>query len=149
MLYIGADHRGFALKEQLKSRLQALGIELIDLGDDHLDPQDDYVIFSQKVADEVRKNPENRGIVICGSGAGVDMVANKVDGIRCALAFDEARAIQARQHEDVNMLALPSDALDEETAFKMVQAFLNTQFSGEERHVRRLSELKEVEENHQ
>ena len=77
------------------------------------------------------------------------MTANKIDGIRCALAFDEARAIQARQHEDVNMLALPSDALDEGTAYKMVKAFLNTQFSGEERHLRRLQELKEVEENHQ
>ena len=113
-----------------------------------MDPHDDYVIFSQKVADEVRHDPSHRGIVICGSGAGVDMVANKVDGIRCALIFDEVRAVQAREHEDVNMIALPSDALDTDTAYKMVKAFLETPFLGEERHIRRLQELKEVEETH-
>lgn len=149
MIYLGSDHRGFALKEALIRRLRESGAELEDLGNDHLDPQDDYVIFSQKVAEEVRQNSQNKGIVLCGSGAGVDMVANKVDGIRCALVFDLDRAIQARQHEDVNMIALPADALDEEKAFQMVKAFLDTPFSGEERHIRRLNELKEVEKTHQ
>lgn len=149
MVYIGSDHRGFDLKEKLKERFKDLSIKLTDLGNNHLDPEDDYVIFSHRVAGAVKQNPLSKGIVLCGSGAGVDMVANKVDGIRCALVFDVARSIQARQHEDANMVALPADTLDEETAYQIVKAFLETPFSGEMRHVRRLEELKEVEDKHQ
>ena len=76
------------------------------------------------------------------------MVANKVNGIRSAVVFDVPRAIQARKHEDANVISLPADILDEEEAFKIVKAFLTTQFSGEERHIRRLEEMKEVEEKH-
>src|SRR5438270_579683 len=109
MLYLGADHRGYQLKEQLKEYLLKEQIEFKDLGNTRLDPDDDYVTFSRQVADATVTDPDNRGIVICGSGAGVDMVANKVDGVRCALVFDLPRVIQAREHEDVNMISLPSD----------------------------------------
>ena len=149
MIYLGADHRGFELKERLKKRLEDEGFAVTDLGDDHLVPGDDYVDFARKVGDAVTQDPENRGIVLCGSGVGVDIVANKIDGIRCALVQDEARAIQSRQHEDVNMLALPADILDEEEAVKISKAFLTTDFSGEDRHERRLEKLEEIEENHQ
>lgn len=148
MIYIGADHRGFELKERLRKNLEDEGYQVTDLGNDHLDPQDDYVVFAHKVADSVIQDPENKGIVLCGSGVGVDMVANKVDGIRCALVFDKQRAEQSRQHEDVNMIALPADVLDEEKAVEITKAFLTTPFSNEERHERRLEELEEVEENH-
>lgn len=148
MIYLGADHRGFELKERLKKHLIAEGFEVTDLGNDHLDPSDDYVIFAHKVADAVANDYKNRGIILCGSGAGVDMVANKVDGVRSALVFDVARAKQAREHEDANVLSLPADTLDEETAFEISKTFLTTGFSGEERHVRRLKELEKVEEEH-
>lgn len=148
MIFIGADHRGFELKEKLKKHLIEEGFEIADLGNDHLDPQDDYVIFAHKVADAVAGDPKNRGIILCGSGAGVDMVANKVEGVRSALVFDVPRAIQAREHEDANIISLPADTLDEKVAFEIVKALLTTEFSGEERHKRRLEEMKEVEEEH-
>lgn len=148
MIFIGADHRGFELKERLKKHLTDEGFEITDLGNDHLDPQDDYVIFAHKVADAVSNDLKNRGIILCGSGAGVDMVANKVEGIRSALVFDVPRAIQAREHENANVLSLPADTLDEEEAFKIVKVFLITEFSGEERHKRRLEEMEKVEERH-
>lgn len=146
MVYLGADHRGFELKERLKQRLIGEGLEVTDLGANHLDPQDDYVQFAEKVAKAVVGDEESKGVLLCGSGAGVDMVANKIKGVRSALVFDEARAKQAREHEDANVISLPADVLDEETAVKLVKTFLETKFGQAERHVRRLSQMKEVEE---
>ena len=148
MIYLGADHRGFELKERLKRLLVDEGFEVTDLGNDHLDPNDDYVIFADKVAEAVMGDPKNQGILLCGSGAGADMVANKIDGIRSALVFDVPRARQAREHEDANVISLPADTLDEETAYQIVRAFLTTNFSEEERHKRRLKEIEEVEKDH-
>lgn len=148
MIYLGADHRGFELKERLKKLLVDEGYEVTDLGNDHLDPGDDYVDFAHKVADAVSQDEKNRGIILCGSGAGVDMVANKVEGIRSALVFDVPRAVQARQHEDANVISLPADTLDEQSTYEIVKAFLTTEFSGEPRHVRRLEKMEEVEEEH-
>ncbi|MBI3485907.1 RpiB/LacA/LacB family sugar-phosphate isomerase [Candidatus Daviesbacteria bacterium] len=147
MIFIGADHRGFELKEQLKKALIDEGYELSDLGNDHLDPNDDYVDFAIKVAKAVSEDEANKGILICGSGAGVDMAANKIPGIRSALVFDKAKAAQARSHEDANVISLPSDTLDTESALEIVKAFLQTNFSNEERHIRRLDKLKALE-NH-
>ncbi|MBI4036342.1 RpiB/LacA/LacB family sugar-phosphate isomerase [Candidatus Daviesbacteria bacterium] len=148
MIYLGADHRGFELKTRLKKRLLDEGYMVVDLGADHLDPQDDYVLFAHKVAEATVADPKNRGIILCGSGAGVDMVANKIEGVRSALVFDVPRAVQAREHEDANVISLPADTLDEEQSFEIVKAFLETEFSGEERHRRRLQEIQEVEEEH-
>lgn len=146
MIYIGADHRGFELKQRLYQRLLDEGFEATDLGSNHLDPSDDYVDFAQKVGKAVVGDEKNRGILLCGSGAGVDMVANKIDGVRSALVFDALRARQAREHEDANVIALPADVLDEETAWEIVKTFLETPFSGEARHLRRLEKMAEVEE---
>ena len=148
MIYLGADHRGFKLKEYIKKRLSEDEMEFTDKGDLVLDPQDDYVDFAKLVSDEVIKDEKNRGVLICGSGVGVDMVANKIDGVRCALVGDVTRAEQSRQHEDVNVIALPADILEEEVGYQIVKAFLNTEFSGEERHVRRLEKMQEVEDSH-
>lgn len=148
MIYLGADHRGFELKERLKKLLMQEGYEVTDLGNNTKDPQDDYVDFAHKVADAISQNPKNRGIILCGSGAGVDMVANKVMGVRSALVFDVDRAKQAREHEDANVISLPADTLDGEKAWEIVKAFLTTEFSGEPRHIRRLEKLEEVEEEH-
>lgn len=148
MIYLGADHRGFELKERIKKRLLDEGFAVTDLGNDHLDPNDDYVDFAHKVADAVANDPINKGIILCGSGAGVDIVANKVDGVRSALVFDVLRAAQAREHEDANIISLPADTLDEETAFEIAKTFLTTEFTGEPRHIRRLEKLEEIEEKH-
>lgn len=148
MIYIGADHRGFELKEWLKKHLIDEGYSVTDLGNDHLDESDDYVDFAHKVAEATINDPQNRGILLCGSGAGVDMVANKIDGVRSALVEDVPRAVQARQHEDANVISLPADILDEETAYVIVKAFLETEFKGEERHHRRLKKMKEIEEEY-
>lgn len=148
MLYLGADHRGFPLKEYIKKRLAEDAIEFEDKGDLTLDPGDDYVDFAKLVGDEVIKDESHRGVLICGSGVGVDMVANKIDGVRCALVSDITRAQQSRQHEDVNIIALPADLLEEEVGYQIVKAFLETPFSEEERHKRRLEKMHEVEENH-
>jgi ribose 5-phosphate isomerase B len=147
MIYLGADHRGFELKNRLFKRLQDEGYEVSNLGNDHFDPNDDYVDFAEKVAQAVAGDSENKGILLCGSGNGVDMVANKIPGIRSALTFDVTRAIQAREDEDANVAALPSDTLDEESAWEIVKAFLTTSFSEEERHQRRLQKMEEVESN--
>lgn len=146
MIYLGADHRGFELKERLKKALVDEGFEVTDLGNDHLDPQDDYVDFAHRVAEATAQDSSNRGILLCGSGAGVDMVANKIEGVRSALVFDVLRAIQARQDEDANVISLPADTLDGEKALEIAKAFLKTEFSGEERHIRRLEKLEEIDE---
>lgn len=146
MIYIGADHRGFELKQKLFKRLIDEGYKVVDLGNDHLDLSDDYVDFAEKVAEATVNAEENRGILLCGSGAGVDMVANKVDGVRSALVFDQIRASQAREHENANVIALPADILDEERAWDIIRTFLETPFSQDPRHVRRLQKIEETEE---
>ena len=146
MIYIGADHRGFELKRRLSKRLLDEGYKVTDLGDDHLDSSDDYVDFAEKVAEATKSDGGNFGIILCGSGAGVDMVANKIDGVRSALAFDVIRARQAREHENANVLSLPADTLDEEGAWEIIEAFLKTPFSGSSRHLRRLEKMERVED---
>lgn len=148
-IYLGADHRGFNLKEFLKKKLEQEKIDFEDLGDDKLNPDDDYVDFAHHVAERVVSDPGSMGILICGSGAGVDMVANKIDGIRSALVFDIARAIQAREDEDANVLSLPADVLSDDLAWEIVQTFILTPFSMEDRHIRRLEKLKKVEDTHE
>lgn len=145
MLYIGADHRGYKLKESLKSKLSSLGFEVVDIGNSKYQEDDDYPDFAVMVAKKVATDSSSKGVVICGSGVGVDIAANKVKGVRCALVFDEKRAVQSRAHEDANVIALAADILDEEEAFKVVRAFLSTDFSNGERHLRRISKLKSLD----
>jgi len=130
----------------LYTRLKTQDYQIADLGNHKLDPDDDYVTYARLVAEAVLANPGSFGVLVCGSGAGVDMVANKVDGIRSALAFDITRVIQARAHEDANVLALPADILEETQAYEMVIKFITTPFSNEVRHIRRLEEMRKVEE---
>lgn len=145
---MGADHRGFELKQRLTKRLEDEGLLVTDLGNDHLDPNDDYVDYAHKVAEATLADEKNRGVILCGSGVGVDIVANKIDGIRSALVRDVAGAKQAREHEDVNVIALPADLLDEQLAFEIIKVFLDTPFSNEKRHLRRLKKIERVEEEY-
>lgn len=143
MIYIASDHRGYTLKQKLFKRLTDEGYEIVDLGNDHFDHNDDYPDFAKKVAGAVLNNPGNRGILLCGSGVGMDITANKFKGIRSALASDERIAKLAREDDDVNVISLPADILDEETAWKIIKIFIETPFSGKPKHQRRIEKILE------
>ena len=146
MLFIGSDHKGFDLKEQLKKMLTDNGYQPQDLGNKTLDANDDYVDFAKAVAESVAASGgEARGVVICGSGAGVDITANKIDGVRSVLGVSTDQVFDARQDDDVNVLALGSNFTDANTANDMIKIFLSTPFLGEERHKRRLGKIKDIE----
>ncbi|MDP3710839.1 MAG: RpiB/LacA/LacB family sugar-phosphate isomerase [bacterium] len=146
MIYLGADHRGFELKEKIKMAMEAEGLELQDVGAFGYEKTDDYVDFAKAAAEKVVENPKkNKAILICGSGHGMDMMANKYKGVRSALAFNTEVAIQSREHEDANVLVLASDWLEDEEAIEILKVWLRTEFTGEERHVRRLKKIEEIE----
>lgn len=147
MLYLAADHRGFKLKEVIKKIFATRGVALEDCGAENLDPNDDYVDFAVAAGEKIIQNiSENRGIFICGSGHGMDIVANKFKGVRAALCWNARVAKQSREHDDANVLVLPTDWLDEATTEEIVTTWLGTEFSNEERHMRRLEKIKEIEE---
>ncbi|MBI2592559.1 MAG: RpiB/LacA/LacB family sugar-phosphate isomerase [Candidatus Colwellbacteria bacterium] len=146
IIYIGADHRGFNLKGILKNYLKESGYTAVDLGDDRYDENDDYVDFAVKVAKKVGGDPiGGKGVLICGSGVGVDVVANRFPGVRSALAISTDQVLMARKDDDVNILSLAADFTDEDTAKKILSVWLQTPFSGEERYQRRLNKLKELD----
>ncbi len=148
IIYLGADHRGFALKEEIEKFLRGEGYEVGDLGDEVYNAEDDFPYFSAPVAKKVSEDPINsRGIVVCGSGVGVMIVANKFKGVRAATGMSPDHVHAARHDEDINVLALAADFTDQETAKKMVTVFLTTPFGGDERYRRRLDEINSLEHN--
>lgn len=140
MIYLAADHRGFELKEKIKKWLDEWGEEFRDLGNDHYDPEDDYPDFATAVAKRVEEK-KAMGIVICGSGVGVSIVANRFPGIRCGLGFSVEQIRKAREDDDINCLALAVDFTDEEEVEKIIEAFLKTKFSGQEKKKRRIKKI--------
>ena len=146
MLYIGADHRGFKLKETLKIYLKELNFEFEDLGAKELIPDDDYPDYAILVAKKVAEDPENnRGILICGSGVGVDVIANKFKGVRSALLFNAEQARMSRNDDNPNVLSLSADFTPEDYTKEIVRIWLETPFSYLERHVRRIEKIKKIE----
>lgn len=145
MLYLGADHRGFSLKESLKKWLEEKKIAFEDLGNKILDMDDDYVDFAAAVAQKVSSEENSKGIVICGSGTGVCVAANKVKGVRCAVALNKDLVKQDREHDNINMLSLPAQATAVDLACQMVEIFLKTDFSGLEKYQRRLNKVAALE----
>ncbi len=146
LIYIGADHRGLNLKEFLKIFLKNQGYETNDLGNVRYDEKDDYVDFAAAVAKKISLSPEDsRGILICGSGAGVDIVANKFRHGRSAIAVSSDQIYEARRDDDINVLCLAADFLKETEAQKIVTTFLETPFRGEERYKRRLDKISQIE----
>jgi ribose 5-phosphate isomerase B len=142
-----ADHAGAAMKDALIERLGAadLGHELIDLGGDGSDPNDDYPDFAQRLGEAVRGGAADRGILICGSGVGASVAANKMHGIRSAVCHDTYSAHQGVEHDDMNVLTLGSRVIGPEPAYECAIAFLAATFSGAERHERRLRKVKAIE----
>lgn len=144
-LALGADHAGFELKETLKDELIRLGHEVDDLGAYSYEALDDYPDFAEAVARAVAEGRDERGLVVCGSGIGAAIAANKVRGARAAVAVESYTARQGVEHDDVNILVLGGRVTGIEVAREALHAFLNAKFSGEERHVRRLEKVKAIE----
>ena len=146
MLYIAADHGGYPLKEELKRFLIEEGYEIVDLGAEELDLVDDYPDFAFKLAEQVVQDEDAGGILICGTGQGVCMAANKVAGIRAVLVHNDFTAKDAADHLNANVICLGGRVTDPETAKKLVKIWLDTEFSDDERHARRLRKIEEFEE---
>lgn len=144
-VYLGADHGGYQLKEDLKKYIEELEYQVEDLGARELNNEDDYPDFIFPVAEMVAKEKENKGIVIGRSGNGEAIAANKVKGIRSALCWNDETAKKARMHNDANVLSLGADYLDTGIAKKIVKTFLETPFSEEERHERRIKKISSYE----
>jgi len=144
-----ADHAGASLKNELIRRLRALGLdhEWIDLGGDGSDPEDDYPDFAQRLGESIVAGKADRGILICGSGVGASVAANKIRGIRSAVCHDTYSAHQGVEHDDMNVLTLGSRVIGPEAALECAVAFLGATFSGEPRHRRRLGKVLAIEAN--
>jgi len=146
VIYIGADHRGFQMKEQLKAFLSENGWSVSDAGAKELVPDDDYVDYAQAVAEKVSMNPTgSRGILVCGNGVGMDIVANKFNQVRSVLGISPDHVLTSREKDDTNVLSLGADFIDMETAKKMVSILLQTPFSEAERHKRRLEKIRQID----
>jgi ribose 5-phosphate isomerase B len=144
-IFIGSDHNGFRLKKRLLEHLDKAGYETIDGGDDHLNPDDDFPVFASRVVTAMlaSDDPDPRGILLCGSGQGMAMAANRHRGIRAAVCWDREQARLARNDDDANVLALPARVLEDHphNVSVIVETFINTPFAGAERYKRRIKEL--------
>ena len=145
-----ADHAGAALKTELLRRVVAArpGDAIVDLGGDGSDPNDDYPDIAERLALAVRDGMVDRGILICGSGVGASIAANKVDGVRAAVCHDTYSAHQGVEHDDMNVLTLGARVIGSEPALECALAFLAASFSGEPRHRRRLDKVLAIERRH-
>ena len=142
---IGADHAGFPLKQALLKGLGDDGHYLLDLGTDSEEPPVDYPDYARAVAEAVLKGEAERGIIVCGSGVGASVVANKLPGIRAGLCHDTYSAHQGVEHDEMNVLCLGARVIGPELALELARAFLAARFSGAQRHRRRLAKLKAIE----
>ena len=144
-VHLGSDHAGFELKAALVARLQELGHEPVDHGPQAFDAQDDYPPYVLAAAAATAAEPDSRGIVIGGSGNGEAIAANKVRGVRAALAWSDETARLGREHNNANVISLGARQYSEAEAMRFAEIFLTTDFTGEERHVRRLAMLDDYE----
>jgi len=145
-LVIASDHAGFELKEELRANLTAAGHEVVDLGACTYEPEDDYPDFAEKVGEAVKAGVAPRGIVICGSGVGVCVAANKIPGIRAGICHDTYSAHQGVEHDDMNVCVLGARIIGPALAFEVVDKFIGAQFiASEERFVRRFKKVMAIE----
>ena len=145
---IGADHAGYELKQTLLPFLTKNGFVVIDLGTDTADIPSDYPDYAQAVGQAVTAGEAERGILVCGSGVGVSVAANKIPGIYAALCHDTYTAHQGVEHDNMNVICLGARVIGVELARDIVKTFLNAKFTREERHMRRVSKMKAIEAGH-
>lgn len=148
MIYLATDHAGFELKDKIKEFLNRVGYEVEDCGAYSPNPEDDYPDFISKAAEAVSKNPDSKAIILGGSGQGEAIVANKFPNVRAVVYYGKAEEVPqlARLHNDANILSLGARFLTENEALAAVKLFLETNFSSEERHERRIEKIKKIEE---
>lgn len=144
---IGADHAGYQLKESMADHLRRFGHEIIDLGTANSDPVD-YPDFAEAVGKTIIENRAERGVLICGSGVGASVSANKIPGIRAAVCHDSYSARQGVEHDDMNVLVLGARVIGIELARELADNFLAAKFTGEERHRRRIDKIKALEKRY-
>jgi ribose 5-phosphate isomerase B len=142
---IGADHGGYVLKQELTEFLESSGHEVVDVGAHELEPQDDYPDFAKAVAECVASEQAQRGIMICGSGVGASVAANKIKGVRGSVCHDTYSAHQGVEHDDMNVLCLGARIIGGELAREITTSFVSAKYSGEERHRRRLGKVLDME----
>lgn len=145
IIYIGADHAGWKLKETLEEYLKGGGFKVVDMGNQDLVADDDYPDFGYAVAKRVVTDEGSHGIVICGNAQGICIVANKVKGARAATGFNKDVAETSRTDDNANILCLPGLHINAKQATEIVNAWLSTEFSGADRHVRRLKKVEQIE----
>lgn len=146
-IVIGADHAGYEMKQLVVDHLKQQGHQVTDVGTHEPGKPDDYPDFAHLVAKNILGGDSERGILICGSGVGVSVAANKFHGIRASVCHDHYSAKQGVEHDDMNVLVLGSRVIGPNLAVDLVDGYLESKFSGEERHVRRLSKIKSFEES--
>lgn len=147
MIYIGADHRGFKLKEKVGAWIAKWKEKYEDVGAYELAPKDDYTTYAEKVASLVADNKDSRGVILCGSGVGVDVVANKFDGIRSSIGKSPDQVRAGRHDDNMNILVIAADFTKDTEAKSMLKVFLKTKFGGKARYKRRLSDIEKLEAN--
>lgn len=145
-IYLGSDHNGFHMRNALAEYLSRAGYEIVDEGDEKLDPEDDFPVFAQKVVKDVLGSDDKdaRGILLCGSGQGMCMAANRFKGIRAALGYDRESVLSARNDDNSNVLCLPAKTLDKSQLFVLVETWLNTPFAAAPRFNRRIQEMDQM-----
>jgi ribose 5-phosphate isomerase B len=145
-VFLGSDHNGYHLKSELAEYLQRAGYEVVDVGDAKPDPEDDFPVFAHKVVTELLTEGDEvaRGILLCGSGQGMCMAANRFQRIRAALGYDRESVRSARNDDNANILCLPANSLPEENLNVLAETFLNTPFADAPRFRRRLAQLDEL-----
>jgi ribose 5-phosphate isomerase B len=145
IIAVACDHGGYPLKAELVQLLESLGHEVRNLGAHELDPADDYPDYARYVGQAIQHGHADRGVIICGSGVGACVAANKMKGVRAGLCHDTYSARQCVEHDDVNVLCLGARIIGVELARELIRAFISTVFSGEERHTRRLEKVNAIE----
>jgi len=143
MIIIGADHTGFELKDKIRNFLEKQHLSYKDLSTVY-DPEDDYPDIAKIVGQNVKKNDKNIGILICGSGVGMDIAANRIKGIRAALVYDAYTAKMSRSHNNANIICFRARRFSPKKALKILKIFLNTPFASEQRHIRRIKKLEKI-----
>ncbi|MBA40211.1 MAG: ribose 5-phosphate isomerase B [SAR202 cluster bacterium] len=142
---VAADHNGYELKNEISEILKRYGHDVIDIGPHSLDPLDDYPDFAKPLAKSVSSGETDRGIMVCGSGVGASVAANKVKGVRAAVCHDIYSAHQGVEHDNMNILCLGSRIVGTEVVRELVSAFISAEYTNEERHARRLNKVIEME----
>lgn len=145
MLYIASDHAGLQIKNEIIEMLKDLGIMRVDMGPEYYNKEDDYPLYALMLAEEVAANPQNRGILICGTGGGMCIAANKVKGIRAAEAESVKEAELIRAHNDANILILSKLCYDPVLYKEIINTWYKTPFSNDARHVRRINQISDYE----